>query len=65
MRNVRRTKRERAAKLAERQRLRAKRQAEQAPPTGQWGGRRTGAGRPRIYDTNAERQASYRRRQPL
>src|SRR5450631_4448608 len=27
-----------------------------------WGGRRTGAGRPRLYTSDAERQAAYRAR---
>jgi len=34
-----------------------------ATPDGHsWGGRRTGAGRPRLYKNDAERQAAYRAR---
>lgn len=31
-------------------------------PKGPWGGRREGAGRPRIYATDAERSRAYRAR---
>lgn len=61
MRKTRRAKRERDAKTAERERLRAKK-AKRPRPKGSWGGRRQGAGRPRLYATNAERQAAYRNR---
>jgi hypothetical protein len=60
---ARRTKRTRTARNAERQRLRAKWRAELSPPKESWGGSREGCGRPRIYATNAERQAAYRGRQ--
>jgi hypothetical protein len=33
-----------------------------APGRHGWGGRRTGAGRPRLYTNDAERQAAYRAR---
>jgi hypothetical protein len=33
-----------------------------APERHNWGGRRTGAGRPRLYANDAERQAAYRAR---
>jgi hypothetical protein len=62
MGKARRTKRQRQARQVERDRLRAKRHDEGPRPQGTWGGRRVGAGRPRLHASNAERQAAYRRR---
>ena len=62
MGKARRAKRQRHARLVERDQLRAKRQDQGPRPRSEWGGRRDGAGRPRLHASDAERQAGYRRR---
>ena len=61
-RKSRRAERVHGARIAERRRLHAKRHEERPARSETWGGRREGAGRPRVYATNADRQAAYRRR---